>query len=104
MTERLRYVLEASPLSWGTLFAVMLAVASGVYGYGQLEQRVAVLEELRPLQVAAKLATIEAYQARTLTDLSRVQQDIAELRRELGSPRQWDQQRYRPQPQTDHPR
>lgn len=91
MTEQLKNAIsEASPVSWSTLIAVLLAVAAGVYGYGELNQRVSALEELRPLQVATKLATIEAYQARTVIDLGRVQADIAELRRELGSPRRWD--------------
>lgn len=88
--DRIRYVFSASPISWGVLIALLTAVVTGVYGYGELSQRVTSLEELRPLQVAAKLATIEAYQARTVVDLGRVQADIAELRRELGAPRRWD--------------
>lgn len=99
MVEQFRDALnDASRVSWSTLITVtapplltiFLAVIAGVYGYGQLSQRVAALEEIRPLQVATKLATIEAYQARTIIDLGRVQADIAELRRELGTPRRWD--------------
>ena len=93
MTDRIRATLsEASPVSWSALIAIIVAIASGIYGYGELSQRVATLEELRPIQVAAKLAEIQVNQVRTLTDLGRVQADIAELRRELGAPRRWDQQ------------
>ena len=91
MTEQLKSAFtEASPVSWSTLIAVILAIAAGVYGYGELNQRVATLEELRPIQLAGDLATIKANQARTLMDLGRVQADISEMRRSLGSPRRWD--------------
>ena len=89
MTEQLKSAFsEAS--SWSTLIAVLLAVAAGIYGYGQLSQRVANLEELRPIQLASDLATIKANQARTILDLGRVQADIAEMRRTLDTPRRWD--------------
>ena len=91
MTAQLKSAIyEASPVSWSTLIAVILAIAAGVYGYGELSQRVANLEELRPLQLAGDLATIKANQARTIIDLGRVQADIAEMRRALGTPRLWD--------------
>ena len=97
MTERLRNEL-GGPLSWSTVItvtappvlAILIAVAAGVYGYGELSQRVANLEELRPLQLAGDLATIKANQARTILDLGRVQADISEMRRALGTPRRWD--------------
>ena len=96
MTEELKRILQVESISWATLLtvtapplvAMLLAVVAGVYGYGQLSQRVTTLEELRPL--ASKLATIEAYQTRAIIDIGRVQADIAELRRELGTPRRWD--------------
>ena len=91
MTQQLKNALpEASPVSWSTLIAVILAIAGGLYGYGELNQRVANLEELRPIQLASDLATIKANQARTILDLGRVQADIAEMRRALGTPRRWD--------------
>ena len=83
MTERLRAALEGSPISWSTLVAVILAITGGIYGYGQLNQRVNALEELRPTFVAGKLAAIEANQQRTANDLSRIQSDIADIRREI---------------------
>ena len=91
MTQQLKSTFtEASPVSWSTLIAVILAIAAGLYGYGELNQRVANLEELRPIQLASDLATIKANQARTILDLGRVQADIAEMRRALGTPRRWD--------------
>ena len=91
MTQQIREAFsEASTVSWSTLIGVIIAIATGVYGYGELSQRVANLEELRPLQLASDLAVIKANQARTIMDLGRVQADIAEMRRSLGTPRRWD--------------
>lgn len=87
---RLLSEIDGSPIAWGAMVALIIAIVGGIYSYGQLAQRVVTLEELRPMQLTAKLATIEAYQARMITDLGRLQMDIAELRRQLGEPRQWD--------------
>lgn len=82
MTDRLKDVLSSS--SWSFWLAFALAIATGVYGYGTLTQRVTTLEMLRPVDVATKLAEIQTNQMRTIQDLARMQADIGEIRRELG--------------------
>jgi hypothetical protein len=84
-------LLRASPISWSALVALVLATIAGVFGYGQLAQRVKVLEDLQPMAVSTKLAVIEANQVRSALDINQIQRDLSELRRQLLS--DWRQQR-----------
>lgn len=75
----MKSVLSASPISWSALVAMVLAVVAGVFGYGQLSQRVKVLEDLQPVTVATKLAVIEANQIRSSADIAQIQQDVRKI-------------------------
>ena len=81
MSEKL---FSASPISWGTLITVLLAVAAGFQAYGQLNQRVQMLEDLQPVTVSMKLAVIEADGKRAAMDIARIQDDLAAIRRQLS--------------------
>ena len=71
--------LRASPISWSALVTIVLAIVAGVFGYGQLSQRVASLEALEPRSVATKLAVIESEQKRASADISQIQKDVRQL-------------------------
>jgi hypothetical protein len=76
--------VNGSLISWSSAIALGMAIIAGVYGYGQLAQRVTNLEELKPLTLAADIAVIKATQLRAIADLAQMRMDVSAVREGLS--------------------